>query len=134
MSTFDERKARAAVAFARETWRNDGAEGETVHVLANAVDHFLDNVMPTARAVAKAADGHREHERRLDAENRKLREDLTKAREMVKRYVVAQGPHLYEAWREALIKDCGLVEDALGFVSVPPITVGAPPPASGRAR
>lgn len=41
MSNFDSRKARAAVTFARETWRNDGAEGETVHVLASAVEHLL---------------------------------------------------------------------------------------------
>lgn len=41
MSTFDGRKARAAVAYARDQWRNDGAEGETVHVLANAVDRLL---------------------------------------------------------------------------------------------
>ncbi len=57
-------------------------------------------------------------------DNNRLRAELTKAREMVKRYIVAQGPHLYESWREALMKDCGLVEDALGFVTVPPIGGG----------
>lgn len=29
---------RAAIEFARKTWRNDGAEGETVHLLADALE------------------------------------------------------------------------------------------------
>lgn len=56
----------------------------------------------------------------LDSLEAKLRRELRKAREIVKRFIVAQGPHLSESWHDALIKECGLVEDSIGFVQVPP--------------
>lgn len=34
-------RVRGAVAFARETWRNDGAEGETVHLLADEAERAM---------------------------------------------------------------------------------------------
>ncbi len=37
---FDDKKMKGVVAFARETWRNDGAEGETVHTLCDAVERL----------------------------------------------------------------------------------------------
>lgn len=33
---------RGAVRFARETWRRDGAEGETVHLLADVAEMWLE--------------------------------------------------------------------------------------------
>lgn len=73
--------------------------------------------------VFKAAARGPDEEEVLRAENARLRAELTKARQIVKDYVVAQGPHLYESWRNALIANCGLVVDAIGFVTVPPIGV-----------
>ena len=77
-----------------------------------------------AKVVESLAELLAEHRLEAAAEER---DKLTTAREMVKRFVVAQGPHLSESWRDALIKDCGLVEDALGFVTVPRVTTATEP-------
>lgn len=41
LRNFPRHKLEGALTFARQTWRNDGAEGETVHLLCNAVDLLL---------------------------------------------------------------------------------------------
>lgn len=42
--------------------------------------------------------------------------ELLKAREAITRYIVAQGPHLSDSWRDFLIDECGLHVDAIGCV------------------
>lgn len=42
ISHFPRPKLVGAVTFARQTWLNDGAEGETVHLLCDAVNLILD--------------------------------------------------------------------------------------------
>lgn len=44
--TFPYRKLGGAVSFARQTWHNDGAEGETVHLLCDAADLLLGAFLP----------------------------------------------------------------------------------------
>lgn len=41
------------------------------------------------------------------------------AQEIVKRFIVAQGPHLSDSWRDGFIKELGLIEDEMGWVKVP---------------
>jgi len=48
-----------------------------------------------------------------------VRAELKRSREIVKRFIVAMGHHLEPSWRESLIEGCGLVEDSIGFVSLP---------------
>lgn len=40
MSTITNGMVLDAIKFARETWRNDGAEGETVHLLCNTIEQM----------------------------------------------------------------------------------------------
>lgn len=44
---------------------------------------------------------------------------LRKGQETVKQFIVAQGRHLSDAWRDGFIEGLGLVEDELGWVKVP---------------
>jgi hypothetical protein len=44
---------KAAIAFARATWLNDGAEGETVHLLCDELDRRLDEEAEIKRALVQ---------------------------------------------------------------------------------
>jgi hypothetical protein len=72
-------RTQSIIAFARETWRNDGAEGETVHALCDALAqreeevNELEVVLESERLAHNETRGYRAHEEALRKEaERKL--------------------------------------------------------------
>lgn len=70
---YDKNKVQSAIAFARETWRNDGAEGETVHLLCDAVEHLTERLASEREQAGRLARALGEMELEADTHKKKLK-------------------------------------------------------------
>lgn len=123
-------RERDAARHEAQTWkecasRHMSDEEELIHKLTAAemrvreVERYAERGWASAR---KAWNEVPSLQTRIAALEGALRE----AREAVRRYIVAQGPRLPDAWFDLLTEKCGLVADAIGMVSLPARALLAP--------
>lgn len=103
-------KTHDAIKYARETWRNDGAEGETVHLLCDAIEQMesIAGCSWCGQTTANTPEAMTDHllvcERRKGAHEEVVRRAAAQIEVLIA--ALARAPCRWPDWPEGVAQEC----------------------------